>query len=90
MPVPPMARRRAAPERLRALAEAWPGDAERTQLIARAFRLREPDETHRARLRVEMGRLRALLKRVARIAPTERGFALQPPVATRPLGVGGH
>ncbi len=72
---------------LRALAEAWPGDADRTQLILQAFRLREPDETHRARLRVEMGRLRALLKGVARIAATERGFVLQPLVATQAVAV---
>ncbi len=69
------------------MAEAWPGDAERTQLIAQAFRQRDPDETHRARLRVEMGRLRALLKGMARIAATERGFVLQPLVATRPVAV---
>src|SRR6478735_403357 len=44
---------------LRALAEAWPGDADRNALIARVFRTRHPDETHRARLRVEIGRARA-------------------------------
>ncbi|MEO6278405.1 helix-turn-helix domain-containing protein [Roseateles sp.] len=66
---------------LRALAEAWPGDAGRDELIARAFRLRHPqdlDETHRARLRVEIGRLRALLKGLADIEATPRGFALRP------------
>ena len=61
-----------------ALAQAWPGDAERDALIERAFRTRRPDETHRARLRVEIGRLRALLKDVARIEATPRGFALAP------------
>ena len=61
-----------------ALAQAWPGDAERDALIALAFRTRRPDETHRARLRVEIGRLRALLKAVARIEATPRGFALAP------------
>lgn len=61
-----------------ALAEAWPGDVERDALIARAFRLRRPDETHRARLRVEIGRLRALVKDMARIEATPRGFALVP------------
>ncbi len=53
------------------------------ELIARAFRTRRPDETHHARLRVEMGRLRALLARLspmpARIEATARGFALVPP-----------
>lgn len=62
----------------RALAEAWPGDADREALIASAFRTRDPDETHRARLRVEIGRLRALLKGMARIEATPRGFVLQP------------
>ena len=62
----------------RALAEAWPGDVDRNDLIARAFRTRRPDETHRARLRVEIGRLRALLKPLAGIEASERGFALVP------------
>ncbi|MGE3348362.1 MAG: helix-turn-helix domain-containing protein [Ramlibacter sp.] len=61
-----------------ALAEVWPGDADREALIATAFRTRHPDETHRARLRVEIGRLRALVKPVARIEATARGFALRP------------
>lgn len=60
----------------RALAEAWPGDIDRNALIARAFRTRRPDETHRARLRVEIGRLRALVAPLARIEATERGFAM--------------
>jgi hypothetical protein len=60
----------------RALAEAWPGDAERDALIARAFRTRRPDESHRARLRVEIGRLRALAAPLARIEASARGFAL--------------
>ncbi|WP_428001031.1 helix-turn-helix domain-containing protein [Acidovorax sp.] len=60
------------------LAQAWPGDAERDALIASAFRTRHPDETHRARLRVELGRLRALVKPWARIESTARGFALRP------------
>ena len=62
----------------RALAEPWPDDAERRALIARVFRTRRPDETHRARLRVEIGRLRALLGDVARIEATARGFVLRP------------
>ena len=47
-------------------------------LIERAFRTRRPDDTHRARLRVELGRLRALAKPLARIEATERGFKLTP------------
>ena len=62
----------------RTLAEAWPHDAERGELIARAFRTRRPDETHRARLRVEIGRLRAALAPLARIEASARGFALVP------------
>ncbi|WP_332826004.1 helix-turn-helix domain-containing protein [Ramlibacter sp.] len=62
----------------RALAIAWPGDANRDALIREAFRMREPDETHRARLRVEIGRLRAIVKPLARIEATAAGFALVP------------
>jgi hypothetical protein len=63
---------------VRALAEAWPGDASREALIECAFRTRHPDETHRARLRVEIGRLRALVKSTARVEATARGFILAP------------
>ncbi|WP_395457052.1 helix-turn-helix domain-containing protein [Acidovorax delafieldii] len=69
-----------------ALAQAWPGDAEREALIAQVFRTRHPDDTHRARLRVEVGRLRALLRPLARIEATTRGFALQP-LDARPVVV---
>jgi hypothetical protein len=62
----------------RALAEGWPGDVDRRALIACAFNTRRPDETHRARLRVEIGRLRALIKGLASIEATARGFALRP------------
>ena len=65
-----------------ALAGAAPQDVERDALIATAFRTRRPDETHRARLRVEIGRLRALLKGMAGIEATPRGFVLQPEGAT--------
>ncbi len=61
-----------------ALARAWPGDASREDLIAQAFRTRHPDETHRARLRVEIGRLRLLARSVAHIEASSRGFALRP------------
>jgi tetratricopeptide (TPR) repeat protein len=62
----------------RALAEAWPGDVERGVLIARAFGGRFTDESHRARLRVEAGRLRTMLRSVAELRATKRGFALSP------------
>ncbi|MEO3435535.1 hypothetical protein [Inquilinus sp. CAU 1745] len=62
----------------RALAEAWPEDAPRAALLARAFRAKQADESHRARLRVEIGRLRAALRTVAEVSATKRGFALTP------------
>lgn len=62
----------------RALAEAWPEDVPRDVLVARAFGSRFVDESHRARLRVEMGRLRKLLTDLADIGATQRGFALKP------------
>lgn len=63
---------------LGALAEAWPADVPRDRLIERVFRARAADESHRARLRVELGRLRAALRPLARIEATRRGFALAP------------
>jgi hypothetical protein len=65
-------------ELVRMLAEAAPGDVDRRVLIAQVFRTRRPDETHRARLRVEIGRLRALIGDLARIEATPRGYALRP------------
>jgi len=62
----------------RALAEAWPADAARATLLARAFGARHADESHRARLRVEVGRLRALLRPLASVGATARGFAIAP------------
>src|SRR3954447_11201961 len=64
--------------RSRALGEAWPGDASRGTLVARAFRAKLADESHRARLRVEVGRLRAALRMLAGVSATRRGFALVP------------
>lgn len=63
---------------LRALAEAWPGDVARAALLVQAFGARQADESHRARLRVEIGRLRAALWPLAGIAATGRGFVLLP------------
>ncbi|HET6492143.1 MAG TPA: helix-turn-helix domain-containing protein, partial [Burkholderiales bacterium] len=60
------------------LCEAWPDDVPRNVLIARAFRLKLADESHRARLRVEIGRLRKALRPVAEVRATQRGFALVP------------
>lgn len=61
-----------------ALAEAWPDDVTRDALVARAFRAKHADESHRARLRVEIGRLRALLRPVADVSATKQGFILVP------------
>ena len=63
---------------VRALAEAWPGDVSRDVLIARAFGAKSADESHRARLRVEIARLRAELRGVADLRATKNGFALEP------------
>jgi hypothetical protein len=62
----------------RALGEAWPADVPRDVLLARAFGARFVDESHRARLRVEIGRLRRKLRALADISATHRGFALVP------------
>lgn len=62
----------------RALAEAWPGDVARAALLTRAFRAKHVDELHRARLRVEIGRLRKTLSAAAGVDATKDGFALVP------------
>jgi len=62
----------------RALGEAWPEDVPRDVLLARAFGAKRADESHRARLRVEIGRLRALLRTLAAVTATPRGFQLAP------------
>jgi hypothetical protein len=62
----------------RALGEAWPGDVPRDLLLSRAFGAKLSDESHRARLRVEIGRLRRSLLTLAEIRATTRGFALAP------------
>jgi hypothetical protein len=62
----------------RALGEAWPGDVPRDALVARVFGSKLADESHRARLRVEIGRLRRLLRTFAEVSATKRGFALLP------------
>jgi len=66
----------------RALAEAWPADVPRATLLARAFGAKHADESHRARLRVEIGRLRAKLRTLANVSATDRGFALTPRLAS--------
>src|SRR5512132_3219483 len=80
--VVPLARRPVLFALARALGEAWPGDVPRDTLVARAFGSKRADESHRARLRVEVGRLRRLLRTLAGVSATKRGFALAP----RPAG----
>jgi hypothetical protein len=65
-------------ELARALGEAWPGDVARDVLLARAFGAKLVDESHRARLRVEIGRLRRMLRTLATISATKSGFQLAP------------
>jgi hypothetical protein len=67
----------------RTLGEAWPDDVPRDVLLARAFGAKLADESHRARLRVEVGRLRTALRAVARISATKRGFTLTPRCARK-------
>jgi hypothetical protein len=62
----------------RLLAQAWPADVSRETLISGAFRAKHADESHRARLRVEIGRLRTQLKPLAEISATKQGFVLAP------------
>ena len=60
------------------MAEAWPGEAQRDELIANAFGARRTNASHRARLRVEMGRLRHELRPLAELRATGGGFTLAP------------
>ena len=62
----------------RALAEAWPEDVRRDTLVARAFGSKLTNESHRVRLRVEVGRLRTALRTLADVRATKEGFVLVP------------
>ena len=62
----------------RQLAQAWPAEVSRETLVAQAFGLKLTDDSHRARLRVEVGRLRAVLRPLAEVTATRHGFALVP------------
>ena len=63
-------------ELLVALGEVLPGDVARDVLIARVFGARRVNDSHRVRLRVELGRLRKLVARLAEVRATAAGFAL--------------
>jgi hypothetical protein len=73
-----LARRPVLFKLVQALGQAWPGDLSRAALVTRAFRGKHADESYRARLRVEMGRLRAALRSLAWVSATKIGFALRP------------
>jgi hypothetical protein len=72
----------------RTLGEAWPADVSRSALLRRAFRAKHADESHRARLRVEIGRLRSMLTGLADVSATAVGFALTPRRARKVLVLG--
>jgi tetratricopeptide (TPR) repeat protein len=76
--VVPLATRPVLLALIRALAEAWPEDVSRETLLKRAFRARHADESHRARLRVEITRLREAIKPLAALSATKQGFVLRP------------
>lgn len=60
------------------LGEAWPGDATRETLIRSAFGRLRPTESVRARLRVEIGRLRRAVAPMSELHATPAGFVLAP------------
>jgi DNA-binding winged helix-turn-helix (wHTH) protein len=65
-------------ELLTALAERAPEQVPRDELIARVFGARRSNESHRVRLRVEVGRLRRLVAKHAELVATVQGYALVP------------
>jgi tetratricopeptide (TPR) repeat protein len=74
----PLARRPVLFALVRSLATAWPNDVPRAELLASAFGAKFTDESHRVRLRVEIGRLRRMLHGLAGVNATEDGFVLAP------------
>lgn len=62
----------------RALAEVWPAAASREALLTRVFNARHADESHRTRLRVEVSRLRKIIRSLAAISATSSGYRLVP------------
>jgi hypothetical protein len=61
---------------VRALGERSPEEVARDLLIERAFGVRRVNASHRARLRVEIGRLRRLLGSFAEVRAGRAGYAL--------------
>lgn len=73
----PLARRPVLFALLSALARAWPSSVPRDALAARAFDVRRVNESHRMRLRVEIGRLRKAMDGLgAEPVATADGYAL--------------
>jgi len=68
---------------LRCLAEAWPEPVSREQLIADGFGVHKANASHRARLRVELGRLRKLLAAVAEVQAHAVGYRVVAVQASR-------
>lgn len=73
----PLARRPVLFALLLELARAWPAPVPRDELAGRAFDVRRVNESHRSRLRVELGRLRKLVVDLG-VEPTaaEAGYVL--------------
>jgi DNA-binding winged helix-turn-helix (wHTH) protein len=63
-------------ELLCCLAEAWPDAVSREQLVLRGFGARRCNESHRARLRVELGRLRRVLAGCGSVQADGPGYRL--------------
>jgi hypothetical protein len=73
----PLARRPVLFALLMALARAWPAAVPRDELTARAFDVRRVNPSHRARLRVEVGRLRRAMDGLsAEPSATPEGYVL--------------
>lgn len=64
-------------ELLRALAEQAPDEATREMLITRGFGARRPNASHRSRLRVELGRLRSLVRGMLDVEAMDAGYAVR-------------
>jgi hypothetical protein len=72
----PLAKRPVLFALLFVLARAWPNGVARDELASRAFDAKKVNASHRARLRVELGRLRKLLSGLAEPVATDDGYVL--------------
>lgn len=69
---------------LRTLARAWPASVPRDVLATAAFEVKRPNASHRARTRVEIGRLRKALAGIAEPVATKDGYVLD---SVRPVAL---